>query len=285
MVPHGAEEKSAVKRGELVRLDYELWADGPNGPELIDTSREEVAQNAKLPNVESRHFGPQPHLIGGEYFPPGVEAALEGIKIGEEIEREFAPADAFGERDPKLIELFSMHEIQRLPEMRRDDAHLDIGTVLTIRGRRGRVVSLTAARVRVDFNPPFAGRKLKGKFKALERIHDPSEQVKSLIELNYGRGSEFHVEVHDGAIAVKVPDRVKFDLQWVVAKPRIVDQIRTQLKPHTIRITEEYVTPKEEKKADEKKPAAEKAAKEEAPAEEAPKPHAHSAKPAKAKDE
>ena len=26
-----------------------------------------------------------------------------------------------------------MHEISRLPEMRRDDAHLDIGTVLNIR--------------------------------------------------------------------------------------------------------------------------------------------------------
>ena len=94
--------------------------------------------------------------------------------MGEELEKEFTPADAFGERDPNLIELFSMHQISRLPEMRRDNAHLDIGTVLTIEGRRGRIVSLTQARVRVDFNPPFAGRKVRGKFKVTEQIADPS---------------------------------------------------------------------------------------------------------------
>lgn len=164
MSPHATEEKSAVKAGDLVRLEYELWAEGGAGSELIDTTKEEVAQQANVPKSEGQKFGPHPHLIGGEYFPSGVESALEGAQTGEEFEKEFAPADAFGERDPKLIELFSMHEISRLPEMRRDDAHLDIGTVLNIRGRRGRVISLTAARVRVDFNPPFSGRKIRGKF-------------------------------------------------------------------------------------------------------------------------
>ena len=70
-----------------------------------------------------------------------------------------------------------MHEISRLPEMRRDDAHLDVGTTLTIKGRRGRVVSLTAARVRVDFNPPFAGRKVTGKFRLDKRITETAAQV------------------------------------------------------------------------------------------------------------
>ena len=239
-----------IADGELVSLDFELWAEGANGPELIGTSREEVAQTALGQIPPGRKFGARPHLIGGGFFPAGVEKALVGAVLGAELEKEFAPADAFGERDPKLIELFSMHEIERLPEMRRQDAHLDVGTVLTIRGREGRVVTLTQARARVDFNPPFAGRKVKGKFLVHSRIVDPTEQVRALLEIEYGRSTEFHIEIRDHVVTIKVPDRAKFDPAWFTEKPRVVDRVRTQIKPKSIRFVEEYVTPTPEPTAE-----------------------------------
>ena len=243
MSPHASESHAPAENGDLVLLDYELWAEGGGRTDLIDTTRESVAQKAEVQLTEGQTFGPHPHLIGGDYFPTGIEQALTGAKLGEEFTKEFAPAEAFGERDPKLIELFSMHEISRLPEMRRDDAHLDVGTILTIKGRRGRVVTLTAARVRVDFNPPFAGRKVKGTFKLLEKVREPADQALALIELTYGRSKEFSVEVHSNVLTVKVPDRAKFDFAWMAAKPRVIERIRSQLKPHSIKVVEEYVTP------------------------------------------
>ena len=274
MSPETAHAHGVTKSGDMVRLEYDLWAEGGGRTELVDTTRQEIAQEAKVQIPEGAKWGPRPHLIGGEYFPGPIETALTGAKIGEEFEREFAPADAFGERDPNLIELFSMHEISRLPEMRRDDAHLDIGTVLTIEGRRGRVVSLTAARVRVDFNPSFSGRKVKGKFKIVDRITEPAEQVRGVVELLYGRGSEFHIEAHEKTLTLKVPDRSKFDIAWMAAKPRVIDRLRTQLHPETIRIVEEYVTPKAEKseKKDEPKDEA-TAGKESAEGDAAPAAH------------
>ncbi|MGD0256406.1 MAG: hypothetical protein ABSB90_00790 [Thermoplasmata archaeon] len=236
-----------AQTGHLVRLEYDLWAEGGGRTDLIDTTHEEVAQAANVPASPGATWGPRPHLIGGEYFPTGIETALVGLKHGEEVEKEFAPADAFGERDPNLIELFSMHEVSRLPEMRREDAHLDIGTVLTIEGRRGRVVTLTQARVRVDFNPPFAGRKVRGKFKVIETISEPVDQVRAIVELQYGRAAEFHITVHEKVVTLTVPDRSKFDISWMAAKPRIIDRIRTQIAPHTIKVVEEYVTPVPEK--------------------------------------
>jgi FKBP-type peptidyl-prolyl cis-trans isomerase 2 len=247
MSPETAPAHGVTKSGEMVRLDYDLWAEGGARTDLVDTTHLEVAQEAKVAVTEGQHWGPRPHLIGGEYFPGAIEAALTGVKVGEDFEREFAPAEAFGERDPKLIELYSMHEISRLPEMRREDAHLDVGTVLTIEGRRGRVVTLTAARVRVDFNPPFAGRKVRGKFKIVDRITEPAEQVRGILELLYGRGSEFHIETYEETITLQIPDRSKFDISWMAAKPRIVDRLRSQLHPESIRIVEEYVTPTPEK--------------------------------------
>src|SRR5712692_5189060 len=130
-------ESATVHAGELVHLEYDLWGETGGRTELIDTTHETVAQEAKLEAGEGHKFGPRAHLLGGVYFPPGIENALLKAKIGELLAQEFPAAEAFGERDPKLIELFSMHEVSRLPEMRRKDADLDIGTVLTINGRRG----------------------------------------------------------------------------------------------------------------------------------------------------
>ena len=254
MTSHAA-DAAPTQNGEIVLLDYELWAEGGGRTDLVDTTREEVAQQAKLEVPEGHTFRPQAHLIGGDYFPAGIEAALVGAKVGEELAKEFAPAEAFGERDPKLIELFSMHEISRLPEMRREDAELDVGTVLTIKGRRGRVVTLTAARVRVDFNPPFAGRKIRGRFKVTERVHAPADQARAIVDLTYGHGPEFGVEVHEKVLTLKVPERSKFDFAWMAAKPRVIDQLRAHLKPTTIRVVEEFVTPPPKKEE-----AAEKAA-------------------------
>jgi FKBP-type peptidyl-prolyl cis-trans isomerase 2 len=255
----------AAQSGHLVRLDYDLWAEGGGRTDLIDTTHEEVAQTANIPASPGTAWGPRPHLIGGDYFPTGIETALVGLKVDEEVEKEFAPAEAFGERDPNLIELFSMHEVSRLPEMRREDAHLDIGTVLTIEGRRGRVVTLTQARVRVDFNPAFAGRKVRGKFRVTEVISDPVDQVRAIVELQYGRASEFHIGIHEKVVTLTVPDRSKFDISWMAAKPRIIDRIRTQIAPHSIKVVEEYLTPAAEKgekgakaeKRDDAKPAEE----------------------------
>jgi FKBP-type peptidyl-prolyl cis-trans isomerase 2 len=251
MTPESPTEGAAhgvTAAGDLVRIEYDLFSEAGGKTELLDTTHEDVAQKANVPAAEGRTWGPRPHEIGGDYFPTGIENALIGLKVGEEVAREFAPADAFGERDPNLIELFSMHEIERLPEMRREGAHLDLGTVLTIEGRRGRVISMTAARVRVDFNPPFAGRKVRGTFKILERIGDPVAQARAVLELQYGRSSEFHIEHRDKTITLKLPERSKFDIAWMAAKPRVVDRLRTYLHPETIRIVEEYVTPQPEKK-------------------------------------
>jgi len=265
-----------TQAGDLVRLDYDLWSEMGGKTELLDTTHEEVAQNANVPTGEGRTWGPRPHQIGGDYFPTGVENSLVGVHVGEEVAREFAPVEAFGERDPKLIELFSMHEIERLPEMRREDAHLDIGTTLTINGRRGRVISLTAARVRVDFNPPYAGRRVKGTFRVTEKITDPVAQVKAIVELQYGRSAEFHIEHREKAFTIKLPERSKFDIAWMAAKPRVIDRIRTYLHPESIRIIEEYVTPTTET-------AAGATTTDPAPADAAPKPAkkgSHTSKPA-----
>lgn len=233
----------AVKKGDFVFLDYEIWAEGAGKSEIVDTTSKDAAEKAKWEGKPATEFRPLPHLMGRDYFPGGIEKALEGLKVGESLDKEFPAAEAFGEKDPKLIELYSIREIARLPEMRRDDAHLDVGTILTINNRRGRVVSLTAGRVRVDFNNPFAGRKVKAKVKIVGKISGPEEVAKALIEMDYGQSSQFEVAIKDHVVTIKLPDRTKFDVNWFASKGKLVEDLRDHLKPTSIHFVEEFKTP------------------------------------------
>ena len=89
-----------------------------------------------------------------------------------------------------------------------------------------------------------------------EQVTEPVDQVRAIVELQYGRSAEFKVEVHDKVVTLHVPERSKFDISWMTAKPRVIDRIRTYVHPHSVRVVEEYVTPVEEKPAEK---AAEKA--------------------------
>ncbi|MEM0129337.1 MAG: hypothetical protein QXG65_04155, partial [Thermoplasmata archaeon] len=78
-------------------------------------------------------------------------------------------------------------------------------------------------------------------------ITEPADQVHAVLDIEYGRGEEFHVEIRDHVVTIRAPDRAKFDPAWFAAKPRVVDRIRTRLSPKAVRFVEEYVTPVPEK--------------------------------------
>ncbi len=235
--------EQTIASGDLIKLDYDIWAESGGKSEIVDTTSNEIAQSANWTGRKEDEFAPQPYEVGRGKFPPSIEKLLESLTVGGTIEKEFAPSEAFGERDPKLIELFSVREVARLPEMRKDDATLDVGTVLNIRGRRGRVINVTTGRVRVDFNPDLAGKKIKVKFNVKEKISKPEEIALAVIEMEYGHSKDFHVEIKGDHVTVKVPDRIKFDLAWHATKSGIIDLLRKHIKPASILLVEEYKTP------------------------------------------
>lgn len=250
-MPPSAPSSDVVQKGDLVRLDFELWAEAGGKKELVACTQEEVAKAAMGGEApKGMTWGAQPHVVGRELFrtifaasPNKVDTSLEGTKVGEKVEKDYAPAEAFGERDPKLIELFSMNEVLRLPEMREDDAHLDVGTVLNIRGRQGRVSSLTAGRVRVDFNRPNAGKKALWKFTVVEKVSEPEAVVRAVLDMDYGRNKDFGVEVKGDTVSLTLADRSLFDVNWLACKASVVSDLRERLRASKVVFVEEHKTP------------------------------------------
>jgi FKBP-type peptidyl-prolyl cis-trans isomerase SlyD len=96
------------------------------------------------------------HGSGTDLFPK-IEQALEGRAVGDRVAVQLTPADAFGERDPKLT--FTDDIENAPPELRR------VGAEFEAQNAKGESILLTVSRIEgdkitVDANHPLAGQNI-----------------------------------------------------------------------------------------------------------------------------
>ncbi|MGQ0537144.1 MAG: FKBP-type peptidyl-prolyl cis-trans isomerase [Methanobacteriota archaeon] len=234
-----------MEKDTIVRVEFEAWTtDG----EFFDATDAEVAKKADAYDANAT-YGPLPVILGAGRILPGFEEALLGAKVGEAKEIVVPSDKAFGPRDAAKIEVFSLREFQRRELEPRP------GERVRIDNRVGTIVQVTAGRVRVDFNPQFAGKDLKYTFKILGEAKTPDEKVAAVLDADYGqdRSSQFTVKLHGKEVELLLPDSCKYDARWLAVKYRVVSDLRTYAGLQTIRFIEEY---REETPADAKPPAA-----------------------------
>ena len=84
-----------------------------------------------------------------------VEAALEGRRVGDQIEAQVPPEDGFGPADPNLIIVDDLDNVP--PPYRRLGAEVEFqneaGEVKSFR-----VIAIEDGKLTLDANPPMAGR-------------------------------------------------------------------------------------------------------------------------------
>ena len=189
-----------IKKGDVIRLQYtgKIKETG----EIFDTTFEEVAKDAGIYS-EKGIYGPVPIAVGAGHVIKGLDEQLEGLEVGKKYEIAVPPEKGFGRRDPRLIKTFTLGQFRRqglypFPGM-------DV-EVTTEGGKKlkGRVLSVSSGRVRVDFNHPYAGKTLIYEVEILEKIDDPIEKVKGLIELRIPRIDLGKVTIEVGEKDVKV---------------------------------------------------------------------------------
>jgi len=233
-----------IAKGDIIRLDYSGWIADTN--ELFDTSIADVAKEAGLFN-ENVTYGAIPVLVGGGRLFEGLDEALQNSFVGEDREITVPPEKAAGARDPKLVEQIPVRDFLR------QEIEPKIGMDVNIKNRVGTVVAITPRVVRVDFNRKFAGRALKYKFKIMCKLIDDVEKVQALIQMDYGNAEGFVPTLDGKDVSVVIPDVCKYDQKWMLAKYKIVADLREALDAKMVRFVEEYAKKEEEKPAEEKK--------------------------------
>jgi len=144
---------------------------------VVDTANAEV--------IDSSDDGePMTYLHGASNIIPGLEQALEGKGIGDEIEVTVEPADAYGE--------YSEDRIQQVPiEAFEEMEKVEPGMMVTAQSDDGQinlmVTEVDEATVTVDANHPLAGKSLSFDVR-VEAVRDASDE-----EISHG-----HVHGPDG---------------------------------------------------------------------------------------
>ena len=136
-----------VTEGSIVALAYTLLDEGGNVLDSSDGS------------------SPMVYVHGQGQIVPGLEKALEGMKVGEEKTVTLKPEDAYGRSNPQAY--------QEIPRDKFPADTLKVGAVLTVRGPEGMPVTMRVHEIRdkvvlVDFNHPLAGKTLTFKVKVSE---------------------------------------------------------------------------------------------------------------------
>ncbi|AJC70856.1 peptidyl-prolyl cis-trans isomerase [Thermococcus guaymasensis DSM 11113] len=189
-----------VEKGDVIRLRYtgKIKETG----EIFDTTEEEVAKQAGI-YKENGVYGPVPIAVGAGHVIKGLDEQLEGLEVGKKYEIIVPPEKGFGKRDPKLIKVFTLGQFRRQGIIPFPGMPIEIESE---GGRKikGRVLTVSGGRVRVDFNHPYAGKHLVYEVEVVEKVEDPIEKVKAMIELRLPRVDADKVVIEVGEKEVTV---------------------------------------------------------------------------------
>lgn len=144
-----------ISQHKVVTIHYEV-SDSDQG-ELIDSSKD---------------GDPMTYLHGARNIVPGLEQALEGKVVGDEIDVTVAAADAYGERSEDRIQQVPMEAFQEIEKVEPGmtvTAQTDQGAINLV------VTEVEDELVTVDANHPLAGKSLRFKV-SVEEVRDASDE-------------------------------------------------------------------------------------------------------------
>ncbi len=179
--------------------------------EIFDLTLESVAKENNIYNPEFV-YKPVPVIVGSHFIIKGIEEELKKMKVGEKKKITVGPENGFGDRSEKLIRLIP------ITEFRKQDIEPYPGMPINMNNLRGRVLSVSGGRVRVDFNHPLAGKELEYELEIKEEITKVDEKIKAIIELFVKTKEKIEVEVKEKIADIKINASIPKDIKQEMDK-------------------------------------------------------------------
>lgn len=162
-----------MQKGEIISIEF-TGKDTSTG-KVFDTTNEELAKKSGI-YAQNQKYGPVIVSVGNGEVLPGLDNALQQMKVGESKAIKLAPKDAFGERNPDLVKVLPLNEFKK------HNVSVTPGTVVNVNDMHGRVQSVSGGRVRVDFNQDLAGRELEYELKVLKHYSTNEEKAHAIAQ-------------------------------------------------------------------------------------------------------
>ena len=228
--PAAAATRTALKDGDVVRFDYTLWVDG----KMVETSQEAVATENKI-HRENRRYHPLTVTLGAKQIIPGLESHIRSHgMVGKAVTVDIDAKDAYGEREASKIKDVPM------AQFRSQKVQPEVGMTLTYEGARGTITRVAGGRVRVDLNHELAGKPLRYEYTIRDVLDDEKAKVEAVLDNLFPKGT-VKFELSKDAVSVEIPDQAKFDQNWMMAKFRVVGDLRLATdKKKAVKLVEVY---------------------------------------------
>jgi FKBP-type peptidyl-prolyl cis-trans isomerase SlyD len=229
----------AVQKGDFIKLSYTGKLE--NGV-VFDTTDANVAKENGIYN-EKANYGPETIVVGKGYVVAGLDEDIIGKDIGEKGHVTVPPEKGFG--------LKRLDQIETIPSKKFKEPVKPGMRVQMQGGRTGMVESTAGGRVRVNFNPIFAGETLNYDYTVDELIEGNDNKITAILKLYTGQ--ELKHKIEGEKIVVEVPQELSFNQRWAIAKSVAANEIM-DLEGIKEVVFQETFTKQEAPKAEEEKP-------------------------------
>lgn len=218
-----------MQNGDFVKINYVGRIKETN--DIFDLTDEAVAKKEKV-HMHDAVYGPVTVILGEKMILPALEEEIKNMKAGETKNIELDSAKAFGPRDPRLIKVFSEAEFAK------NDMSPAPGLTVNVNGLRGRVLSSSGGRVRVDFNHPLAGKNLVYEMACLGVVDDNENRIKALLQYYTGlKPDALQVLIKDSQAVVTMPTKNNVPPEM---RERVSKEITKWLKVDSVKFEEVF---------------------------------------------
>ncbi|MGY5875084.1 MAG: FKBP-type peptidyl-prolyl cis-trans isomerase [Candidatus Thorarchaeota archaeon] len=192
-----------VESGSLIYVDY-VGRSKEDG-KIFDLTMEEVAKEEGL-YKEDGYYAPVLVVIGWSWLLEAIEEELVGMKIGESKTIEVPPEKGAGPRDPAKVKQIAKAKLAR----QRVSGH--VGEEIKFGEERGVITHVFGRTVRVDFNPPLAGKTLVFDVTVRQIITDLEEKIYSVVKRRIPILSreEVGITIKSKIITIELPLRTRY---------------------------------------------------------------------------
>lgn len=176
--------------------------------DVFDTTYEDVAEETGIKN-ENKDYHPMILAVGSTQLLSKLHDEIKKMDVGEKQTVEIPCEEAFGKRDPSLIQLIPMKEFKK------QNIKPFVGMPLSLDGQHGIVRTVDGGRVRVDFNHELAGKDIIYEIEIVDTIDDNVEKIKGLIEVYYGNPNidleKTEILIEDGVAKITLDKLAGFE--------------------------------------------------------------------------
>ncbi|MFW9850423.1 MAG: FKBP-type peptidyl-prolyl cis-trans isomerase, partial [Candidatus Thorarchaeota archaeon] len=195
--------ETVVTEKSLVYVDYTGYTKDDGF--YFDTTVEQVAKEKDI-HKENERYEPMLVAIGWNWLLEALEEELVGMKVGDSKTVEVPPEKGAGQRDPNLIKKIA------LTKLHKQGARGYKGEEITFGRERGVITSVLGRTVRVDFNPPLAGKTLIFDLTVREIISDPVDKLLAVVKRRIPAIpiEQFKVSITGKTITIELPKESRY---------------------------------------------------------------------------